>query len=288
MSALDASKSKNAFVDLAASMFDAAKLKVKLTILPSDGRSMTLTRPSASSRTEERRLLEDILRDRENNGITEEECTTLKRIFNSGPLPTSYAEVWSDKKARDEGRVLIAQARLRATMAKQPPPPPPEGGPPAPNEAKEQSPSHGAAESSDESSDESSQGAPADDSLMAPRRGQRHRSESAEEFMKRVKRAPIVTRARRPEDLSCPRRDGPPTTFWTEEDSEGNLVRVAFDRRMCSNCSIIYYLPGISASNNYSSDATRSRRPSALLRWRMCKPDANPEKPSKEATHRWC
>lgn len=267
---------------------------------------MTLTRPSVSARTEERRLLEENLRDKDNNGLTGEECVRLIRIFSTGELPVSYAEVWRAQKDRDEGRLLMAQARLRATMAKQPPPLIS-----ALNEAKEQSP---------QGEDESSEGAPADDSLdhpgssssssvarsqspqqasesqrVAPRRGIRHRSEPEEEYRQRVKRAPIITRPRRPEDLDCPRRDGPPTIWWMEEDSEGNLVRLALDRRMHSKYPIISHLPG-SASNSYSSAPTRCRHKhySAQTRTRQssapngegiikCKPDASSRKSPKEA-----
>ena len=88
---------------------------------------MTVFHANPSARTEERRLLESTAEftDHSNNGLTEAECADLTRIFSAGPLAMSYAEVWRDQKDRDEGRLIIAQARLRATVAKKPPSPGP-------------------------------------------------------------------------------------------------------------------------------------------------------------------
>ena len=72
--------------------------------------------------------------------------------------------------------------------------------------------------------------------IVLQRRGYRHASEPMEEFEKRVKRAPIITREGKPEDPYCmPGRN----VFWVEEDNEGNLVQVPLDKCMYSNCLII-------------------------------------------------
>ena len=85
---------------------------------------MTPIGANTATRVEERRILQETLLDRDNNGLTEEECERLNRIFAAAPPPPlTYAEVWADQRARDEGRLLMAEARLRATMARQPPSP---------------------------------------------------------------------------------------------------------------------------------------------------------------------
>ena len=83
---------------------------------------MSLTRASTVVRGEERRVLIEHLQDRDRSGLTQQECALLTDIFRAAPLPNTYEEVWHDQRKRDEGRLLMAQARLRATMAKQPPP----------------------------------------------------------------------------------------------------------------------------------------------------------------------
>ena len=111
---------------------------------------MTLIGATLVTRIEEHRVLQTTLQDRSNNYFTEAECVKLNRVFSAGPLPTSYADVWRDQRDRDEGRLLMAQVRLRATMAQKPPSPGPvssTGDPQSPQGA-----------------DESSEGAQADDS----------------------------------------------------------------------------------------------------------------------------
>ena len=320
VSTRDLSKSKNALVGLFAYLCDILSCKAKseadTSCHLSDGSLMTLTRASLAARAEERRLLEETLRDEDNNGLTAAECRRLIRIFRTEELPISYAEVWQDQRERDEGRVLMAQARLRATMAKQPPATsgsnePEQESPQAADDGTDESqpdetldPAGSSPNSSEEESEspqqagESSEGAQPDnspsphgprtsasaietqpprqvdetkrahqrrgfqgaqpDSLPIPhgsrtsasavetqpprqaderkrahqRRGFRHRSEPQEDWEKRMKRAPIMFRARRFEDPDCIEHDGPPSIFSIELDGEGNLVKVALDKRM--------------------------------------------------------